>query len=580
MSGFTGVASPGGKIPLSSVIAGGEDGKMARRGDVRIAEKFLDKFADDKCFSDRGNYFVCLDGVTLNSRELVRSFAATDIGSAVAEMAAKDPSGFPAALRGDFGGFVWDLAENKGVLFTNHFGSRYLYYAYDEPTGATFFSSSLADMAAMLRSAGKATRLDETAGYYMLSFGYMADDRTLVEGVRKLEPGRCLQIAAGHAPQVRRYFAYDNENLLDENFDGIVDGLYERMSLAVRQGFEKDREYGFHHLSLLSGGLDSRMILFFARKLGFSDILTLTFGQSGCADEKIAAAISRDLGCDHLFRQLDGGNFLATSIDDCVEANDGMIIYAGSAHALSSYRMIDWRRYGLLHNGNLADVSQGDYVETDAHVPPSSEEWAYSKRFLPHVRETIGAVLSRYPNQEAFAIATRGSNAILNGSLSAQGLTETDEPFLHPDLASWAARIPPRYKKGEHAFLAMINKYFPEAAAYPWQRWRLNPTLANMERLKTPAFRFVHRGRKAIGYAVDGILERPSRHDMNPINYWYKNNPELRAEFKRRRDSMGDALSGHGDLAEDCVRLFDEGSELEKAQAITLAVAAERLGLA
>ena len=57
------------------------------------------------------------------------------------------------------------------------------------------------------------------------------------------------------------------------------------------------------------------------------------------------------------------------------------------------------------------------------------------------------------------------------------------------------------------------------------------------------------------------------------------NNPDLRAEFTRRRMRMGDALSGHGDLAEDCVRLFDEGSELEKAQAITLAAAAERLGL-
>ena len=579
MSGFTGVVSPGGKVSLPPGIAGGKAERTAQRGDLRIAENFLDKFAGDKCFGDRGNYFVCLDGVTLNSRELIRSFAAADIGAALAALAAKDPVGFPAALRGGFGGFVWDQAENKGALFTNHFGSRYLYYSYDEATGATFFSSSLSDMAMALRSIGKAPRLDETAGYYMLSFGYMADDRTLIEGVRKLEPGRRLEIAAGGAPLIKPYFVYDNEDFLAESFDGIVDGFYERMSLAVRQGFEKDLEYGYRHLSLLSGGIDSRMILFFARKLGFSDILTLTFGQSGCSDEKTAAAISRDLGCDHLFRQLDGGAFLAKSIDDCVEANDGMIIYAGSAHALSSYRMIDWRRHGLLHNGNLADASQGDYVETDGHVAPSAEEWAYSKRFLPRIREAIDAVLGRYPNQEAFAIATRGSNAILNGSISAQGFTETDEPFLHPDLASWAARIPSRYKKGEYVFLAMINKYFPEAAAYPWQRWRLNPTLANMERLKRPAFRFLHRGRKAVGYAVDGILDRPSRHDMNPFNYWYRNNAELRAEFGRRRTLMGDALSGHGDLARDCVRLFDEGTELEKAQAITLAAAAKRLGL-
>jgi len=139
MSGFCGIVSRGGKIEFPDRVADEETGRTARRGDLRVAEKFLDKFADDKCFGDRGNYFVCLDGVTLNSRELVRSFAATDIGSAVAGMAAKDPSGFPASLRGGFGGFVWDVAGSKGVLFTNHFGSRYLYYSYDASTGATFF---------------------------------------------------------------------------------------------------------------------------------------------------------------------------------------------------------------------------------------------------------------------------------------------------------------------------------------------------------------------------------------------------------------------------------------------------------
>ncbi|HWP68040.1 MAG TPA: hypothetical protein VN437_01980, partial [Rectinemataceae bacterium] len=72
MSGFSGVVSPEGKISLPAATAGGKAERTAQRGDLRIAEKFLDKFADDKCFGDRGNYFVCLDGVTLNSRELVR----------------------------------------------------------------------------------------------------------------------------------------------------------------------------------------------------------------------------------------------------------------------------------------------------------------------------------------------------------------------------------------------------------------------------------------------------------------------------------------------------------------------------
>lgn len=584
MSGFCGIVSPGGAIGLPAGIRAGTDDRRSSMGDLDIAAGFLKKFQDDTCFASRpapgGDMFVCLDGVTLNSRELVRSGASPDLGSAVAALAAKDPANFPAALRGGFGGFVWNGRERTGCLFTNQFGTRFLYYHHSPALGATFFSSSLLDMAIMLRAAGIRTGLDETAGYSMLSFGYMFDDRTLIEGVRKLEAGCSLLVRPGQAPEIRRYFTYDNLTIHQDSESALIDGFYERMAFAVRQGFEKDREYGLRHASLLSGGLDSRMVLFFARRLGFGDILTLTFGQSGCADERIASAIAHDLGCDHLFRHLDGGSFLATSIDDCIQANDGMILYAGSAHALSSCRLIDWSRFGLLHNGNLADASQGDYVESDDHVPPSAAEWAYSKRFLPRIEAEVQACLARYPNHEAFAIASRGSNAILNGSLSVQGLTETDEPFLHPDLAGWAAGIPPRFKNGERLFLGMIGKYFPEAARYPWQRWRLNPTLANKRRLENPPFRFLHRGRKALGYAADGILGRPSRWDMNPFDHWYRQNGDIREEFARRRKAMGDILSSRSALAEDCVRLFDEGGLLEKTQAITLATAAARLGLA
>ncbi len=584
MSGFCGIVSPGARnrIPSQLLLGAGADA-VGAKGDLHIRNAFIGKFGEDKCFSTyRGpdkTLFVCHDGVTLNAKEMKRSFAAPDLGSLLASIAAKDMENFPSLLRGGFAGFVWDESLNIGSLYTNHFGTRFLYYYYAERLGATFFASSLADIAVMLRSAGIEPKLDTTAAYSILSFGYMFDDRTLIEGVRKLEAGCSMAIEPGEKPALHRYFSYDNETIHTDSLGDLIDGFYERMAQAVRQGFEKDLEYGYRHVSLLSGGLDSRMVLFFAKKLGFENILTFTFGQSGCADERIASAISRDLGYDHLFRVLDGGDFLSRTIEDCVEANDGMIIYAGSAHAFSSYRMLDWGKYGLLHNGNLADASQGDYVETDYHVKPSAEEWAYSRRFLPRIEEAVNDALSRFPNHEAFAIATRGSNAIVNGSVSAQGFTETDEPFLYPDLAGWAAGIPPKFKKGEYLFLAMIEKHFPEATRYVWQKWRLKPTLINKRRMESPPFRFVHRGRKALGYFVDGILRRPSRWDMNPLDLWYKNNTDLCGEFQKRRGMIEERLSSRPGLAEDCARLFDEGSFLEKAQVLTLVAAVTRLDL-
>ena len=66
---------------------------------------------------------------------------------------------------------------------------------------------------------------------------------------------------------------------------------------------------------------------------------------------------------------------------------------------------------------------------------------------------------------------------------------------------------------------------------------------------------------------------------MNPLDLWYKNNTDLRGEFQKRRGMIEERLSSRPGLAEDCARLFDEGSFLEKAQVLTLVAAVTRLDL-
>lgn len=579
MSGFSGVLSPGGAIGLPPAAAA-RSRRTEVLGDMVVGADLLPKFEADKALATAEGLLVCLDGVTLNSREILAAGAAGDLPTAVARRFKSRGASFPDELRGGFAGLVYDPSDRGGVLFTNHFGTKRLYYAREPASnGATYFSTSLLDVAECLRAAGDRPELDEVAAYYLLTFGYMLDDRTLIKGVSRLDAGCSLELRPGEAPRPHAYWRYANEQDSGMTEAAAARGLYEGLSAAVCSGFEKDLSAGYRHVSLLSGGLDSRMIAFFAKELGFRDVLTLTFGQSGCADEEIASAIARDLGYEHLFRPLDGGEFLRRGFGSCVAANDGLILYAGSAHALTSYEMIDWRRYGLLHNGNLADASQGDYVDSDEHSPPEASVWAYSRRLLDRVASETAAATARYPNQEAFAIATRGVNAILNGSISAQGLTETDEPFLHPDLVDFASRMPPRLKNGERAFLAMIERYFPAATRYPWQKWGQRPTLANLERRRSLPQKVLRRGRRLLQKGAAAARGRPDPADMNPFDHWARSSPEYRAFLGESRGLVEDFAARRGQLGVDALKLFDTGNPLEKSQAMTLAAAVARLEL-
>ena len=59
--------------------------------------------------------------------------------------------------------------------------------------------------------------------------------------------------------------------------------------------FEFDKKYGYKHLVTLSGGLDSRTLLFYAYKLGYKNITIFTFSQKGYIDHKVSSKISKEL---------------------------------------------------------------------------------------------------------------------------------------------------------------------------------------------------------------------------------------------------------------------------------------------
>lgn len=530
--------------------------------DFLIYKNFNKKFTKEKIFSEDNDVLVVIDGVLLNDKELKNQYGAKDNFSLIKAMYKSQGVNLVNSLRGNFYGMIYDKKKNEWSVFTNHLGNKPVYYFFDKTKATLVVSSDLFDLVKSLRELGIRANIDELGSYYMLTFGYMIGDTTLLENVKRIEPGTILTLK-DEAIKLEQYYFLDNENYLTDSEDKIIDNMYELFNDSIDKSFRKDAENGYKHISYLSGGLDSRMIAVGAKKLGYDDITTITFSENYSRDEQIAREIAADFKLNSIFRSLNNGNFLM-DIDDAVDGNFGQNIYSGAMHLVSTNKLINFDEFGFIHNGNLADVMHGDYIDAPRHTPPSIDNWMYSKVLKDKVEFIIPSVQEKYANEEKFAIYNRGINGMYNGSVSALDISETCEPFTNQDVIAYCSRMEPKHKYKEAVFLKMIQKYYPEATKYKWQKWNVNPTEVNTKFMGT-IFGKVYR-------VLDGQIQRfaSQSNNMNPFDKWYSTNESLRNFINEYLKENLYLLDGYKELKSDCEKLINTNRVMEKTQVMTL----------
>ncbi|MBU5456154.1 asparagine synthase-related protein [Caproiciproducens sp. MSJ-32] len=527
-----------------------------------IYKNFNGKFEKEKVFEEDDDLAVVIDGVILNNKELQKAYKVNDNFTLIKEMYSKKGIKFIDDLSGNYYGIIYDKKKDELYTFTNHLGNKPLYYYFDKEKETFIASSDLFNLVKALKELGIIVHLDELGAYYMLTFGYMIEDTTLIEEIKKLEPGTILCLKENKIKK-EQYFFIDNENYLKDSEEEIMYNMNELLKKSIDMSFRKDIENGYRHIAYLSGGLDSRMISIIAKKLGYDNITTITFSENYSRDEKIARKIADDFRLNHIFKSLNNGDFLK-EIDLAVEANFGQNIYSGAAHLVTTNNLINFDNFGFIHNGNLADVMHGDYIEARRHTEPNIENWMYSKTLKHRVEHIIPMVKEKYRNEEKFAIYNRGINGMYNGSISSLDISETCEPFTNKDLVAYCSRMKPEHKYKENLFIKMIQKYYPEATNYKWQKWNLKPTKFNTKFMGTfpgKVFR-----------VLDTQFQRftTQSNNMNPFDKWYNNNESLRNFINDYLRENIYLLEGYPDIASDSRLLIENGNVIEKTQVMTL----------
>ena len=216
----------------------------------------------------------------------------------------------PQSLLGMFAFAVWDAEHQRALLVRDRLGKKPLYYA--EVGDVLVFGSELK---AVLASGLVPTDLDLEALDLLLALGFVPGPRTLLRHVRKLLPGHRLVVEQDRV-KVEQYWQYPRAGAErpSRSESEWEEELIDLLRDAVRVRLMSDVPLG----AMLSGGLDSSLIVALMAAESTRPVQTFSVGFSGVPDNELPVAreTARALGAEH--------HELELSLDDPVDV-DGLI---------------------------------------------------------------------------------------------------------------------------------------------------------------------------------------------------------------------------------------------------------------
>ncbi len=188
----------------------------------------------------------------------------------------------PQHLHGMFAFALYDGARNRLFCARDRFGIKPFYYAQGD--GWWRFASNTR---ALLAAGEVDTALDPAALHFQYSLhGVVPAPYTLLRGVRKLEPAHVLIVEADGSSRVRRYWDLDvrrSDTDRARSEDEWVELIHDRLFAAVRRRNEvADVPVGV----LLSGGLDSSLLVALLDEIGVEGFHTFSVGFEDQPEEK------------------------------------------------------------------------------------------------------------------------------------------------------------------------------------------------------------------------------------------------------------------------------------------------------
>ncbi|MFV3330108.1 N-acetylglutaminylglutamine amidotransferase [Pseudomonas sp. NY15437] len=376
-------------------------------------------------------------------------------------------------LNGMFAFAIWERDKRRLFIARDRLGIKPLYLSQ---TGKRLrFASSLP---ALLKGGDIDPTLDPVALNHYLNFhAVVPAPRTLLAGVQKLPPATWMSIDANGHTERRRWWNLDYGPLPDEReltLDDWEDRLLASLRDAVSVRQRAAREVGV----LLSGGVDSSLLVGLLHEAGVEDLLTFSIGFEDAGGERgdefqYSDLIARRYGTRHHQLRIDENEVIAQLPAAFRAMSEPMVSHDCIAFYLLSREVS--KHCKVVQSGQGADELFAGYhwypKVAGAKDPLQAYRAAFFDRshgeYLATVREAMRVedVASEFVRehfaqpgaQDPVDKALRLDSTIMlvddpvkrvDNMTMAWGL-EARVPFLDYRVAELSARIPSRFKLGD-----------------------------------------------------------------------------------------------------------------------------------
>ncbi len=188
---------------------------------------------------------------------------------------------FVQRLNGMFAFALWERDSGRVLLGRDRLGIKPLYLA-PMPGGLRFAST----LPALVAAGGIDTSIDPVALHHYLSLhAVVPAPLTLLRGVRKLAPGTLMQVEPDGQTTEKTYWTLNFERSQEDQarpFDEWRERLLQALRSAVKRRLVADVPVG----ALLSGGVDSSLIVGLMAEAGVHELRTYNVGFEDVGGEK------------------------------------------------------------------------------------------------------------------------------------------------------------------------------------------------------------------------------------------------------------------------------------------------------
>ena len=440
------------------------------------------------------------------------------------------------------GSFVLSIYDGgKLIIAADKLGSKNLLYT--TKSDGILYSS---EIKAILADKSIETTLNHEAIAEFFTFSFPLDNKTFFEGIKLLPPASIL-ICHQDKMLIKRYWDFKFDRRKQKDLTALIKEFEEIMEKAVEIRMADKDKIGI----FLSGGLDSRLIAGFAKRIADitnKELISFTFGTKGGWQEKIASKVASELGIENRFYEIPSDS-ISKYAEEVVYKGDGHIRIR-DAHFISLLDKVRSECEDVLV-GFFCDTIFGTHLSKDILQISSKDKFVgylFNKYKVKQIAEHIPTIFSKnFPNnlgekiKENFVntvmeipfdsygniahywdLRQRGRRYILPMSNYIEWYVKAMDPFLDDKVVDFAVNIPLELKFRKKIIHIACESIFPNLSDIPLEDTGAPPHTVGVSRILPIARRFALAKAKSVVERISfgKILFEPK--DYRGYEYWLK----------------------------------------------------------